>query len=251
MKHITSRKVSLFGAFALLVGMVSAGAVHAQTVTIAPDSPQVGNCYPFGGGGNDWLPYTAFVYQNVPAFSLGIGDSFAFDLGFPNDAEIQLQIDLVATTVNGGNEPDGSFTTIVTNTQTPANAFGDDVIGNYELQFAAENNFDFPGGGLIIRFSNPSAAYATDNSCTQVMVYGYEADTSGYFVERFYRDADGLPPWGEGSTDSIGAFQVNGTGIVMTENIPVPAMSFYGMILAVLAVLLLASRHFLVSSRRR
>jgi len=251
MKYVSSRRASLFWAFALLVGMLASGAVQAQTVTIAPDSPTVGNCYPFGGGGNEWPPYAGFVYQNVPAFSLGIGDSFAFDLGVPNDTAIQLQIDLAATTTNGGDTPDGSFITIVSNTQTPANAFGDDVIGNYELQFIAENNFDFPGGGLIIRFSNPSAAYAADNSCDQVMVYGFTSDTSGYFLERFYRDADGVPPWTETNEDSIGAFQVNGTGIVAAENIPVPTMTVYGLILTALGLLLLAGRHFHVSARRR
>ena len=104
----------------------------------------------------------------------------------------------------------GGFTTIFTNTQTPLNPKGDTTTGNYELQFAALAPFSFPGGGLIIRFSNPSVSYAADTSCTgSLKNSGSASDASGHFVERFYNDADGVPPY-TGTTDSndIAAFRL-------------------------------------------
>ncbi len=194
--------VMLFGAF---------GFANAD-VTISPATPGVGNCFPFGKGGDDggdpWTPYAGFIYQNIPAFNLLAGDILAFDLGAVNDADIQLDIAMAPTTVNGGNIQSGSFVQVVSNTQTPANPRGDTIVGNFELQFIAEAPFSFPGGGLIIRFSNPSAAYLADTTCDQVLVNADSTDTSGYFVQRFYNDADGVSPWDNPSTGSIGAFQV-------------------------------------------
>ncbi len=212
------------------------------TITIAPAAPAISNCYPFGAGsGGNW-PYTGFVYQNIPAFSLQPGDTLAFDLGAPNDANIQLQIEMAATTVNGGDVPAGAFTTIVPNTQTPANPMGDAITGNFELRFTATASFNFPGGGLIIRFSNPSAAYQLDSSCTQVMVYGASSDASTFFVKRYWSDADGLPPYSSTDTSYIGAFQ-----IVNNTAAPIPTLSQWGVITL---VGLLAFGTFVVTRRR-
>jgi hypothetical protein len=200
-------------ACALASTALVAGVAQAQeTVTISPTSPDVGNCFPFGIGdgppGQDWTPFTGFIYRNLPPFELRPGDALAFDLGAPNDFDIELEIALAATTQNGGIENAGAFTTVVSNTQTPANPRGDTVIGNFELQFASEAAFDFPGGGLIIRFSNPSADYAADGDCDQVLVRATSSDPSGFFLQRFIRDADGAFPWSGGSTSDIGGFQV-------------------------------------------
>ena len=207
---------------------------HAQTtITIEPDVPEVQNCYPFGfasPAGADggftlpWTPFAGFVYQNVPAFELQPGDTIAFDTGESpsmtsgNDADIQLDIALAQTTTNGGNEPAGAFVQVVSNSQTPANPRGDGVTGNFELQFTAEQAFSFPGGGLIIRFSNPSATYQLDDTCSQppndgrILVNGPSTDTSGFFVSRFFRDADGGFPWDMESTERIGSFQIMTAG---------------------------------------
>jgi hypothetical protein len=236
---------------ALLIGLTTVGSTYAQTVTIEADSPTVHNCYPFGGGGNPWPPYSGFVYQNVPAFSLGTGDVLAFDLGAPNDVAIELTIDMVATTSNGGDIPVGAFTEMVSNTQTPTNPFGDGVIGNYELQFSAESDFDFPGGGLIIRFSSPSVAYAADSSCTQVLVSAASTDSSGYFVSRIYRDSDGVPPWNVLDDGAIGGFQVGATGITTaTPTVPIPTLSAYGIAIMMMGLLLLAGRRLLGSTKQ-
>ena len=55
--------------------------------------------------------------------------------------------------------------------------------------------FSFPGGGLIIRFSNPSASYLADITCTQVLVGADATDPSGFFVQRALNDPDGVSPW--------------------------------------------------------
>jgi hypothetical protein len=228
------RKVALIAlALSLLQGT---SIVLAQPViTIAPDSPEISNCFPFGGyasGGNIWVPYHLFFYQNIPAFNLQVGDVVAFDLGAPNDADIQLQIDMA--THDGApwssTAESSPFTTIVTNTQTPANPRGNDILGDFELQFTAEAPYSFPGGNLIIRFSNPSASYQTDSTCTQVLHVGTSTDTSGYFIARVYRDSDGVAPWdGDSDLVDIGAFQV-GAG-QQQQLTGIPTVSLFGIML--------------------
>ena len=95
---------------AIAGGFVLAGQAafaSASTVTIAPTStPPGANCYPFGigsGGSPGWNPFIGFVYKDIPAFQLKTGDVLAFDLGAVNvEANIQFQIDVARTTVNGG-----------------------------------------------------------------------------------------------------------------------------------------------------
>ena len=206
----------------LLVGgqaaIASAGA--AQTVNVAPASPtSIDNCFPFGQG-VVW-PYMGFVYKNVPAFQLKAGDSLAFDLGVMNDADVHLDIELAATTTNGGDVPQ-AFTKVVNNTQTPANPRGDTTSGNFELSFTAQAPFNFAGGGLIMRFSNPSAAYATDTTCTANLVGTSSTDTSGFFVKRFFDDSDGLPPYPSQDGTDIGGFRLTLLDIPPAPPTPTP-----------------------------
>jgi len=216
----------------LIFAAVQVPDAGAQTVlTIEPtDTLDVANCFPFGSGGptilGTWPPYMGFIYQNIPAFELNPGDTIAFDLGAMNDANIQLEIAMAPTTVNGGVENAGAFTTIVSNTQTPLNPMGDTIIGNYELQFTVENAFSFPGGGLIIRFSNPSAAYALDTTCSEDLVRADSSDASGNFVGRFFFDPDGVYPWIIVTTNSIGGFR-----LIFTSATSVPAMNEWGFII--------------------
>ena len=188
----------------------------SQTVTVAPANPQPpNNCYPFGLGRN-WTPFFGFIYKNVPAFQLKAGDSLSFDLGGVNDADVQLQIDLAATTVNGGDAPSQPFTTVVANTQTPANPRGDTTTGNFELAFTALAPFNFAGGGLIIRFSSPSASFALDAICTAAVVETDSTDPSGYFVKRFYADTDGLPPYDLEGNANLGGFRLTLADVPVT-----------------------------------
>jgi hypothetical protein len=186
-------------------------AAAPKTITVAANEPEVDNCWPFGSvqGGGDWRPNFAFVYQNIPAFELKPGDILAFDLGSVNDFDIQLDLALARTTVNGGDENAGPFTTVVTNTQTPSNPRGDETAGDYELGFVAQAPFSFPGGGLLIRISNPSAAFNMDATCNGSLAGAVDsADTSGFFVARRFRDADGVSPWDDGDIGPIGQFRL-------------------------------------------
>lgn len=191
---------------------------YADGLRLMPDIPAVGGCYPFGFGAlapaaTAWTPFAGFIYEEMAPFNLAVGDTLAFDLGAMNDVNIGLEIALGRTQQNGGNAAQGAFTTVVSNTQTPASPRGDNVIGNFELRFTAEAPFNFPGGGLIVRFSNPSAGYQADTTCTNVLVHGDARDSSEHFVMHFARDADGQSPWDTEFPDTIGALLIT-TGAV-------------------------------------
>jgi len=194
----------------LLAGF-STMTAQASTLTINPASPEggSGNNFPFGVG-NNWPPYAGFVYKNVPAFNLKTGDTIAFDLGVQNGVNIQLQIDMAATTVNGGDvQAPAGFTTLAPNTVLPQNPRGDTTNGDYELAFPVQIPFNFPGGGLIIRFSSPGGAFAGDALGEGVLVNrANSADPSGNFVERFNGDTDGGAPWSNAFPGEIGGFRL-------------------------------------------
>lgn len=227
---------------AVLTFLVLTGAVltRAQEVTIMPDDPEVSNCWPFGNsseGGDGWGPYMGFVYQNVPAFTLKAGDVLAFDLGAMNTVDVQVDIELAGTTSNGGSDPALPYTKVASNTQIPLNPNGNDIVGDYEMQFTAEAPFDFPGGGLIVRFSNAGGPYASYENCDQVLVNTVSADPSGHFVQRFFTDSDGLPPYDGGTGESIGGFRVIASDIPPPPPPPpvaeqIPTMSEWGMMAA-------------------
>src|SRR3954447_1459735 len=150
----------------------TSSAVAPKTITIAATTPHAGNCWPFGEASNpsdDWRPYFGFVYQNIPPFDLKPADTLAFDLSLANDHDIQLDV-AMAPAANGTDNNTAPFTTIVHNTQTPANPRGDATAGNYELAFTAQVPFSFAGGGLIIRVSNPGTSFITDQTCEVQLV---------------------------------------------------------------------------------
>jgi hypothetical protein len=210
----------LIAALGLIAGLVLAmpavgGAASPKTITIAADTPSVGNCWPFDevinpdDATDHWTPYFGFVYKNVPPFELKRGDTLAFDLGSPNtDHDIQVEI-AMAPAANGTDTNTGAFTTIVPNTQTPASPRGNDVVGDYELAFTAQSGFSFAGGGLIIRISNPGPSFVGDETCDDDLVGANDGtDPSGFFVSRVYTDADGVSPWDQGDEGPIGQFRL-------------------------------------------
>lgn len=168
----------------------------------------------------------------MPAFNLQPGDILAFDLGRQNETDIQLDIAMAPTTVNGGTVEAGPFTTVVTNTQTPQNPRGDTTLGNFELRFTIEQPFSFPGGGLIILFSNPSASYAADNNPTYNLVAASTSDSSGYFTALF-SDSNGVSPWDNLDPDDIGGFQII---TQETAAVAVPTMTQWGKIIFLVLV---------------
>lgn len=199
---------------ALVGGQAAIGSAEAATtVSVTPASPTM-TAYgsPFGES-ESWDPYMAFVYKNVPAFSLKPGDTIAFDLSHQNDVDIQLQIAMAGTTTNGGDVNAAPFTEIVPSSQVPLNPKGNTTFGDYELTFAAQAPFSFPGGGLLIRFGNPSGAFAADPNAPGSGVLENNAlptDPSGYFVRRDVRDGDGSAPWDDPKYDNgVGGFRLN------------------------------------------
>jgi hypothetical protein len=214
---------------AVAASALSAGTAQAATVTVFPNNPNPTgtNCYPFGigvSGADRWPPFAAFIYQNVPSFELNTGDTLAFDTNAVNDTDIELDIELARTVSNGTIVQGEPFQQVVSNDQTPQNPRGDTTVGNFDLQFTAEAPFSFPGGGLIIRFSDPSATYAADNTCTGNLVYGNSTDTSAFFIRRAYEDPDGVFPWSAQffPVSFIGAFQVVTTDPTPPEPPPNP-----------------------------
>jgi hypothetical protein len=193
---------------ALVIGQAAISVAQASTtVNVNPAGPPSDpNEFPFGRA--DVWPQLGFVYKDIPAFNLKTGDTIAFDLGAQNNVDIQLQISMAATTVNGGDIP-GAYSTVVNNTQVPVNPRGNTVMGDYELQFTAQAPFSFPGGGLIIRFSNPGGAFATDLQQDATLINDADGtDSSGFFVKRFFNDADGLPPYSDSDTQGIAGFRL-------------------------------------------
>ena len=179
----------------------------AITHTFAPTLPGGGNCYPFGIGlgGGSWNPYFGTVYKNLPAFVINPNDVLAFDNNQVGNADVQLQIEAAPTTANGGDAPAGAFTTLVPNTQVPQNPRGNAVTGDFEMQFRSAAKFTFAGGGLILRFSNPAGQLAADADCTATFAGNLAdgTDPTGLFVERYYNDIDGLPPYSSDPNDIL------------------------------------------------
>jgi Ca2+-binding RTX toxin-like protein len=191
------------------LGAAAPASAASPTLTIAQANPNTSsNCYPFGQGGG-WTPYTGFIYKNVPPFELRKGDTLAFDLIAVNEVAPQLKIEVAPTTSNGGGTP-GNYTTVVNNTQVPSGR-GDSVVGNFDLGYRIQGAtpFSFGGGGLIIRFSNPFSGFLADGTCTSVLRGAESTDPSGFFVQRFNADPDGLPPYeGFFNNQSIGGFRI-------------------------------------------
>ncbi len=180
----------------VIVLCLLSNAANALVLTVEPAEPTLqSSCLAFGAGGfQPVLPFMGLMYRNLSAFNLAPGDTLAFDLSALNDADVEIDIEIAE--FDPPSLEAGPFTKIVSNTQTPANPRGDDIFGNYELQFEVESSFNFAGGGLVLRFSNPSTAYALDDTCTQVGVTAAPIpDTSELFAGAFFGDEDGLPPW--------------------------------------------------------
>ncbi len=160
-----------------------------------------------------------FVYKDLPGFQLKANDKLAFDLTEANNVPIQVKIEMAPTTVNGGDTPAVPYTQLVSDSQLAADPDGDAVFGNYEFEHAATAPFSFPGGGLIIRFSNPGGAFASDITGNTPLTNGGDStDPSGFIVGRFYTDADGVPPYDTTSTIDVAAFR-----LTIADPAPAPA----------------------------
>jgi uncharacterized protein YjdB len=196
-----------------LTAMAPNGVTGSATVTVSnvsqpslgtdiiPGSaPVVENCIPFGN--NTSYQFAGFIYRNIPAFHMNVGDRIAFDLGAVNDVDLRRNVFFAVLNKNPG-PPGGSggdvpsqdvralaWTKVVSETHVPDHPRGNSVVGDYELVYTAEAEFDFPGGGFAIGFQAAPPATFADNGCEQVLAGTGSQDASGLFYSRFFGRED-------------------------------------------------------------
>jgi hypothetical protein len=173
-------------------------------------SPGNNNCIPFGMPYSNQSHFQGFIYKNMPAMTFNPGDTLAFDTYAQNDVDITMDIYVAAAdSTNPDSEDANGFTQIAAGV-TPTNPRGNTTSGDFDLEFVLNSgSFTFAGGGLIFMFqATANTAFASDNSCTQVLVWYYASDSSGYFQRRFYSDTDGAYAWSGSDTSSIGGFEL-------------------------------------------
>ncbi len=169
-----------------------------RVVALTPDSPtSVTNCIPFGN--NTDYGFSGMIYRDVPAFKLHRRDKIRFDLGALNAEETRRDIYFASANKNPAPAivPEDTidvisqdvrpirWTKVVSESQLPASSHGDEIVGNYELTYRAEQKFKFKGGGLIIGFASAPPAKFSDPECEQVGVSTVGSDASGNFYARF------------------------------------------------------------------
>lgn len=202
---------------------VSGGAT-STSVSIVPGGPvTTNNCIPFGQS-HSFSTFQGFIYRNVPAFTMNVGDKIAFDLGALNDRDIRRDVYFGVANKNPEADPQTfnvtsqgvralSWVKVATESQTPANPRGNTVQGDYELVWTAEAPFSFPGGGFIVGFSAPTIV---DSGCEQVLVNTTAADPSGLFYARFYNKLpatmDVLDDQSGGNGTAIGGIKIYPAG---------------------------------------
>ncbi len=216
----------LVASFALGVS----GFANAGLITYEGASDNVNNCIPFGCP-DRFGPHMGFVYKDIEAFTLNIGDTIAFDLGRLNDNELSFDLSLAATTTNGGDTADGAGFTLVSS--LGSGFYGDTVIGNYDLIFTAASAFSFDGGGLIVNFLNTNGVIS-DATTDQNLVYSTD---NPYTVRRYFSGNSVGDMSNSNLSDgrrAVGNMQIN------TVNVPEPST----LAIFALGLMGLASRRF-------
>lgn len=179
-------------------------------VSVVPtSSTQVTNCIPFGSSA---FGASGFVYRNVPSFSLPVGGILAFDLGARNDVDIHR--DVYLSNLDYAERPTG-WVRIAPSSQTPLNPRGDEIVGNYELEWTATAPFSHSAGGLAVAIV--ADLDYPDPGCEQVLVSASSTDSSGLFAGRFFNQPT-LPAIGASiptvvtGAPAIGGFKVYSGG---------------------------------------
>lgn len=204
-------------AIAVALGLLSFGGVaSAATVDYAGATNTVGNCIPFGCP-DSYDPHMGFVYTGIAGFTLNAGDIIAFDTGRRNDTELSFNLSLGATTLDGGATVDANgFTSVAT---LRPGTFGDDIVGNYDIEFVVNTTFSFVGGGLIVDFENTNGA-VDDTSGPGNLVYSLD---SPYTVRRYF---DGTSVGDMSNANPADGTKVVGNMRIITNDIsavPLPA----------------------------
>ncbi|HUS68871.1 MAG TPA: OmpA family protein [Kofleriaceae bacterium] len=199
----------------LALAAFPASAAAEDVITLDNDVDPVPLCYPFISVERDvediWIDFSGYVYTEVPAFELKPGDRIAFDTdttlvgqlpkGETGEVPFDIQLDIslaVAADDEGTSEPDADGFTRVVNDGIPADPNGNDVALDYDLEFTADTAFSFPGGGLIVRFSDPGPDLAATSDCRLASISGMsgrEPLPEPPLVSGFRGDLDGDYPW--------------------------------------------------------
>ena len=203
---------------AVLATAATPGRSSAETITIdngaVPGTATVPFTCVIAGENELWRPAMGFVYRNVEAFDLSVGDTIAFDIQLPaagpSDLGFLPQLDIALAHSDPANlfKPDdlpgSSDFTIVAHAATAASP-GNQMPEDYDLAFKVDAPFHFPGGGLIIRVSNPVGALATrhDLDCLKAITVDTAPSAARRLVGTFKLD-DGEYPWLAENT-SLGA----------------------------------------------
>ena len=199
----------------------AASDAQAVTITVQGNANGTGNCIPFGCPGS-FLPFMGFVYQNIPAFTVNVGDTIAFDTNAENEVALTFNIFLGATTTNGGTTIDaGGISQVVAN-GTPADPNGNAVTGDFELAYTVTSAFTFAGGGLVIALEAVGGT-TIDTTNNPNLVNSSATDTSNLFVSRFY----GLSQPGAGTDVAAGsgsdAIRIGHFRIIAADPVSEPA----------------------------
>jgi hypothetical protein len=178
-------------ALALAIALAAAhGPARAEVLAeLVPASPRVDNCIPFGN--NSDFGFTGFIYRNVPAFELQPGDQIRFDLGGLNGQDTRRDIFFSRANRNPGSTYGQGiralgWVQVVDDSQIPSNPRGNDVVGDFELGYTAQEAFSFPGGGLIVGFGGAPPGEFGDVGCEQLVVHTSIRDASNRFYGRFF-----------------------------------------------------------------
>ncbi len=203
---------------AVAVGLVAPHRSWADVITIddgaSPGRTRVPFTCSVPGDSPLWLPYMGLVYRNVEPFELVAGDTIAFDIqmqvGDPDDLGFAPQLDLALAHApdpmkpfEPADLPGSDFTTVAHD--AIAASPGNRTVEDYELSFTVDTRFSFPGGGLIIRVSDPMGVLATktDQECKVVITSDIQPNGMNRLVGIFQRDLDGEYPWPQESIADV------------------------------------------------
>ena len=176
-----------------ITAMLASHRASADVITIDDGGREATASIPFtcstGPEDNLWKPAMGFVYRNVEPFELVPGDTIAFDIQMratdPDDIGFRPEVDIALAHASDPQDPfkpddlpgPTDFTTVARN--ATASGAGNRIVHDYDLVFTVDAPFHFPGGGLIIRITNPQGALATRSSADCLPVITADAQPTG------------------------------------------------------------------------
>jgi OmpA-OmpF porin, OOP family len=200
---------SLIMGAVIWLGLAAERTASADVITVddgaLPQPIDIPFTCALGADNELWLPSMGFVYRNIEPFELSPGDTIAFDIqmraGDAPDLGFLPQLDIALAHASNPLQPfkpddlPGSDFTVVANDAVAASA-GNRTVQDYELAFTVDKPFSFPGGGLIIRVSEPKGVLATRNfmSCLRVITADRQPSGTNRLVGTFVNEA-GEYPW--------------------------------------------------------